>query len=165
MSARILASLLVRVCGAWLTIEGAALAFGMFYRSGEDFGGRPAIADLIAGIVLLLTAGRVGAWLVRDLGTAESTADAGRTQSIFFSIAGYYFLVAGLAQVAAIAYTMLTKPTWDQTGTLSYLWENAEASIGTAISYTLGGGILLLSRVGTSNAVARAWRVIRSRQD
>jgi hypothetical protein len=172
VNAKILASLLLRLFGVFLIIEGAASAISASARLIEPsewrteiaMHGSLALVDLIAGIVVLRSADRIAARLVRDLEVGETTGDAARFHKIAFAIAGWYFLVTGLAQLTGIGYTMWARPKWDETRTLEYLWDHAQVHLGTAIGYSLGGAILLLSRDGLSRSIARAWRVVRDRQ-
>jgi hypothetical protein len=168
MTAKDLASVVLRVIGIYFIAEGAAFAVNtVAHRIGASewsaevvFSGIFAIANSIAGIVMLRGADRIAAWLVRDLEVAESTADAGQIQTIAFSILACYLLVTGLAQLTGIGHAMWARPRWDETRTLEYLLDHSQASFGTAISFTLAGAILLLGRFG----FARAWRVVRDRQ-
>ena len=169
MSAKALAQVLVRVWGLVMIIDVTASLgiIATLFTGPKDlmFTLVPSALGImlrgVFGVMLVRNGDRVGAWLVADIEESGPPADMTQIQIVAFGILGAYFLIAGLALIVGIGYTFLTKPKWDETSNLAYLWERQKEHLGPAIAQTIGGAILLFRRVSFGSAIARSWSAIR----
>jgi hypothetical protein len=175
MTAKALAQVLVRCWGLVLIISALAWVgnlVAMFgAREGREMfvaGALRAFVELGAGIAFVLNGDGIGAWLVSDIettGEPGEPVDAVQIQIVAFVILGVYFLVTGLAHMASVSYTLLSKPQWNETGQFEYLLQQRKETLVLGVVDVVAGIILLLNRVGLANVILKTWRVIRARDD
>jgi hypothetical protein len=119
------------------------------------------ILTFVAGVILIRHGDRIGAWLVSDITEAGSPADATQIQAIAFAILGLWFLVAGVRGGASVAFTILTKPKWDEMRQFEYLWDQQKQALVACVVDLAAGVILLFGRAAIARSVRTAWRVVR----
>ena len=115
----------------------------------------------IAGVILIAWADRIAAALVRDAGRVVIEADAGDLMALGLFLAGIFFLVWGLEDLAPIIYDTVTRPAWLATdSSLSYAWRSGPAPIVRASVGIVAGLVLIFRRGG----LTRAWQGMRGRK-
>jgi hypothetical protein len=177
MTPRAIAAVALKVWGMVLIVEAAisvpvtiwALATAsvsvnsdeemlMAMRQSEMFGVLSIIVQIVTGILLLNNADRLVKRLIPEGESLQINAKRAHLQAIAFALAGIFVLVEGIQDLAAAGYTLLTKPNFDETPQLEYLWvRQGEVIVRGAVAVTCGS-ILLFGR----DAIATGWSRIRS---
>ena len=166
MSGRTLAAILLRVWGVVL-IVGAIVSFAdafffLMPQGGESVGGAwrasavslllRVIISAIAGVYLVRNGDRVAAWLVSDIEDSGPAISSTAIEPIALRLLGVYFVVSGVAILTGEAL-MLGPSTWLQ----------SVGKLAGGVVEFVAGILLIWRRDQIGAALARGWRVIRSR--
>ena len=168
MSARAFAAVLLKVGGVLFLMWGAiglanSIAEWVMRPYSSNDPGMQRFSLFIASASTLITLGTafvllkygdmVAGALVRDDGRITFGLSPMQLEAVLLGVLGAYLVVAGFRQLAVAGYTLLRKPSWDQTGALAYVWNNQEREVAGAVVDLLGGTLLLFGR----KAIAAAW--------
>lgn len=113
------------------------------------------LVTLGAAVVLLKFGEEISAFIVRADEQFAMGISATQLEAAFLGVLGTYFIVLGFREGAVIAYTLVRKAAWDQSGTLEYMWRNREREMAGAAVEFVAGWLLVLGRKGMAETWAR----------
>lgn len=98
-----------------------------------------------AAAILLIFAPAIAAKLAGEetVTTSITARDAFAVGAILL---GLVFLVSGAKELVAALYTLAMKPSWDETRSMSYVWERHAQMVPGAIVEITAGALLLARR-------------------
>src|SRR6185503_16456672 len=92
-----------------------------------------------------------------DVTPIRIDSSAADLQALGFALVGTFVLVDGLQNVAAAAYVWFSRPRFDQTDPLSYLWTRQNEAIVRASVQVVAGSLLLFGR----KTIVHGWSRLR----
>ena len=113
----------------------------------------------LVGAAVIFWAGRISdAIVATDADTTiRVNANATELQALGFALVGVFVLVAGLQNIAGAAYALFSRPAFDETDALSYLWARQNQAILKALVQIIAGALLVFGR----ETIARGWSRLR----
>jgi len=117
------------------------------------------VQALIGGAVVAF-AGRISEAILPDTPPLHLIVTTSELQALAFALVGIVVLIDGLGGVAAAGYVLLSKPAFDETDSLSYLWARQGQSIVRAGVQIASGTFLVFGR----DTLARGWSRLRGQQ-
>jgi hypothetical protein len=174
MNARTLATVLLKVWGVILLVNGAiglvnVLPMAMSSHAGDlrlpmMSAATGALVTVIAGAAVLVGASAIARAIgLNEPGTGDATPahhDSRELQSLAFGAVAIYLAIGALRDLATIAYTLLRQPAWDQTGALAYLLADRQSDLAGAGVQLVAAAILFVTR----SMLAAAWDRARPMQ-
>jgi hypothetical protein len=117
------------------------------------------IVTALLGGALVALAGRISNAILPDTAPFALAVTAEESQILAFALVGIVLLVDGLREVAAAVYVLATKPAFDESSNLSYVWARESQSIVRSAVQIVAGALLMFGR----HALARGWSRLRGR--
>lgn len=105
-----------------------------------------AVSTLIAGIGVLLFAGRIAGWLASESARGLEGLGATHLQTAAVALLGLYFLVTGLIQLGGPIYVWVSKPSWDETRPLELIMHQQFEAVVQSVISIFCGLVLFISR-------------------
>ena len=106
-------------------------------------------------LVLLKFGEEIGKAIIRTDEQFAIGMSATQLEAVLLGTLGAYFITVGFREGLVIAYTLIRKASWDQSGTMEYVWRNRERQIAGAATEFLTGWLLVLGRKGIAEMWAR----------
>ena len=173
MNAKVLASValkvwgITRVVGALASLPGAVIMATASSATDAQAGLNWVIqmgftlnllVQALVGAAVIVWAGRITDAIVADPDAAiHVKANAHELQALGFALVGVFVLVQGLQNTAGAAYVLFSRPRFDATGALSYLWARQDQAIVQALVQIVAGVLLVFGRT----TLARGWSRLR----
>ena len=116
------------------------------------------LVQALVGAAVIVWAGRITDALVAAPDDAVHVeANTHELQALGFALVGVFVLVQGLQNTAGAAYVLFSRPPFDRTGALSYLWARQNQAIVEALVQIVAGALLVFGRT----TLARGWSRLR----
>jgi hypothetical protein len=174
MNAKTLAELALKIWGVILLVSALASLPVTLLMAAERAGSDPQanlvrmtqIASILSvviqgavGMAVLVWADRITGLIESDTAPIQIDASLDELQMLAFALAGVFILVSGLQNVASAAYVLLSRPKFDETNTLTYLWARQNEAIVKALVQVVAGALLVFGR----KSIAHGWSALRGR--
>jgi hypothetical protein len=113
------------------------------------------LITLGAAIVLLRFGEEISNALVRTNEQFALGMSATQLEAVLLGILGIYLITTGFREGSVIVYTLIRKASWDQSGTIEYVWRNRERELAGGAVEFIAGWLLVLGRKGIAETWAR----------
>ena len=109
------------------------------------------------GLCLILWGAAIARSIVPEAPRTEVGLQGPQLLAVGLALVGAFALIDGRQELGAVAYVLLTKPEWDETGSMSYVWSRQAEAMVRALVQLIAGAILVLGR----DAITRTWARLR----
>jgi hypothetical protein len=172
MNARTLAELALKIWGIILVVSALASLPVTLLMAASGAGNDPQaglmrmtqIASILGlviqaavGTAVLVWADRITDLIKSDTAPIQIDTSIDELQALGFALAGVFILVSGLQNVASAAYVLLSRPKFDETNPLTYMWTRQDEAIVRAVVQVVAGALLIFGR----ETIARGWSALR----
>jgi hypothetical protein len=115
------------------------------------------VIQALVGVAVIVWADNITNLIESDVTPLRVDTSTAEFQALGFALVGVFVLVEGIQNVAATAYVWFSRPSFDQTEPLSYLWTRQNEAIGRALVQVVAGALLVFGR----DAIVHGWSRLR----
>ena len=173
MNAKTLAELLLKIWGITLLISALASlpvtllmitassgnnSEAAFLRASQNGSILHLVIQALVGTAIIVWADNITDLIESDTTPLQIDTSTAELQVLGFALVGIFVLVDGLGNVAATVYVWFSRPSFDQTDPVSYIWTRQNEAIVRALVQVVAGALLIFGR----ETIVHGWSRLRS---
>ena len=173
MNAKTLAELLLKIWGITLLISALASlpvtllmitassgnnSEAAFLRASQNGSILHFVIQALVDSAIIVWADNITDLIESDTTPLQIDTSTAELQVLGFALVGIFVLVDGLGNVAATVYVWFSRPSFDQTDPVSYIWTRQNEAIVRALVQVVAGALLIFGR----ETIVHGWSRLRS---